>query len=73
MGDLSDRLACALEGKPCGRISTMEVERVDGTLTVVKGGPPAPLCDACPEHEVEPGKRRIRHVTVVKHKRGIDG
>jgi hypothetical protein len=42
-------------------------------LTVVKGGPPAPLCDACPEHEVEPGKRRIRHVTVVKHKRGIDG
>jgi hypothetical protein len=72
MGDLSDRLACALEGKPCGRMSVMEVVRVDGISTVVKGGPPAPLCDACPEHDKPEHQRRIRHMTVVHHLRKED-
>ena len=66
MGEASDRLLCALEGKPCAYTSQQVLRRhPDGRLTVVSGKPSAPLCGACPERDKPPGERRVRHLTIV--------
>jgi hypothetical protein len=66
MGDLSDRLLCALEGKPCA--TTAHIDRFvlpDGTVWD-KGKPPRPLCATCPEHDKPQEQRHISCLTVVR-------
>jgi hypothetical protein len=52
---------------PCkGPITITEVEYIDGHEVLLKGTPPPPLCDVCPELE-NPKGPRITHITVVRN------
>ncbi len=62
MANLSDDLKQALCPRPCEHVAHTEVELVDGTLTLVKGVPPPPLCDSCPHRDSEAPP--IRYVKV---------
>jgi hypothetical protein len=66
MGDLSDRLACALEGKPCATLVQIDRYVLPGAVWE-KGSRPRPLCDTCPEHSKAEHEKRIRCVEVVRH------
>jgi hypothetical protein len=68
MASLSERLACALRGRPCERVYRIEALRVGDTVTVVKGTPPPPLCESCPQRDNErpPSELGIRSLTVVR-------
>ncbi len=61
---LSDDLKLALCPRPCKRIYTVEVVRYAGGTEERLGGPPPPLCAACPERSNP--KPRIRHIEVVR-------
>ena len=67
MAGLSEDLKVALCPKPCkGPITITEVEYIDGQEVLIKGTPPPPLCDVCPELE-NPKGTPIRHIEVVRN------